>query len=208
MEIRKKYISKYLHDIAMEQIADDYAKKGYEISRKEVLGKYQADLIARKGEEQIVIEIKSGRMTPDSKKNMIGLADYIRGTGGYKFLVVIPSQPKEKKLEVNNIVGLVTDYVHSRASNVSGATPEQIKKITDIDIDEMTISGRSILIKGRGVATVDLQFNVGESPESSMNETTDNFPLEFEMTLENDRGNQLKITDVAKFNINTSDYYE
>jgi len=100
MEISKKYFSKYLHDIAVEQIADDYTNKGYAVSREVALGEYHADLVAKKGNEQIVIEIKSGKMTADTKSKMTGLANYVRSIGGYKFMVVVASPPKEKGLRL------------------------------------------------------------------------------------------------------------
>ena len=52
MEIKKQYLQKYLHDIAVDQIAEEYQQKGYSITKEEQVGKkYRADLIARKNDE-------------------------------------------------------------------------------------------------------------------------------------------------------------
>jgi Holliday junction resolvase len=211
MEIKKKYLSKYLHDIAIEQIVEDYIQKGYTVNKEEKLGKYRADVIARKGNEQIVIEVKAGKMTPDKKKKLSGIADYIRDLGGYKFLVVIATPPKEKKLEIDNIEQLISNYIlndlPSELDELSSHTrPDDV---TDVDIDEITISENTIFIKGDGVVSVELQFGSdGDNDKGDGLKTYDNFPFEFEMTLEYNDNKELEIIDVDKFEIDTSSYYD
>jgi len=100
MKIKKKYLGKCLHEIAIEQIAEDYRQKGYTVSREEILGTFQADLVVRKDTEQLVIEVKAGKMTPDKKQRIAGIADYVRNLGGYKFLVVVATPPKEKNFKL------------------------------------------------------------------------------------------------------------
>lgn len=210
MEIKKKYLSKYLHDIAIEQIAEDYIQKGYNVNKEESVGKYRADLIARKGDDQIVIEVKSGKMTPDKKRQIAGLADYIRSLGGYTFLVVIATPPKEKKLEIDNLRQLILDEflidMPSKLDELSTHTrPEEV---SDIEIYEIEILGKEILVKGDGVVSVELQFGSdGDQTRDNGLKTYDNFPFEFEITLEYNEKKELEIVDVYKLNIDTSSYY-
>lgn len=208
MEIKKKYLSKYLNDIAIEQIAEDYIKNGYKVSKGEKLGNFRADLIARKASEQIVIEVKSGKMSLDRKKELAGLADYINHLGGYKFIVVVATPPKEKKLEINGIEQLISNYVHNELPDEldelsSNTIPDEV---ADIDIDEITVSGNSIFVKGGGVVTVELQFG-SEKDNNEGFKTYDNFPFDFDMTLEYNSNNKLEIKKVNKFKIDTSSYY-
>ena len=207
MEIKKKYLSKYLHDIAIEQIAEDYQKNGYKVSKEEKLGNFRADLVARKGGEQIVIEVKSGKMSSDRKKELAGLADYINTLGGYKFIVVVATPPKEKKLEIDGIEQLISNYVHdelpSELDELSSNTLPN--EVADIDIDEITVSGNLIFVKGDGVVTVELQFDSDKDNDSFKN--YDNFPFDFDMTLVYNSNNELKIERVNEFKIDTSSYY-
>lgn len=211
MEIRKKYLGKYLHDIAIEQIAEDYIQKGYTVSKEEKLGKFEADLIARKDNEQIVVEIKAGKMTPDKKRQIAGIADYVRNLGGYKFLVVVATPPKEKKLEIDDIDTLINNYIHSDLPSELDAlsthtTPDEVY---DIDIDEIKISGESILVKGDGVISVELQFGSdGDQDKGDGFKNYDKFPFEFEIILEYNLMRQLEITEIHKLYIDTSSYYD
>ena len=211
MEIQKKFLSKYLHDIAIEQIAEDYVQKGYIVNKEERLGKYRADLVARKEKEQIVIEVKAGKMTPERKRKLSGLADYIRTLEGYKFLVIIATPPKKKKLEIDIIEQLISNYIHndlpSELDELSSHTrPDEI---TDVDIDEIRISGDAIFIKGDGVVSVELQFGSdGDQDKGDGLKTYDNFPFEFAMTLEYNNNKELEIVEVNKLVIDTSSYYD
>lgn len=212
MEIKRKYfLGKYLHDSAIEQIAEDYIQKGYQISREEKLGKYRADLIARKGNESIVIEVKAGKLTPDRRKQIANLADYINSLGGYKFRIVIATPPKEKKLEIEELEVLLTHYIlndlPSELDELSSHT--RLGEIYDIDIDEINISGENIFVKGDGVVSVELQFGSdSDQDKGDGHKTYDNFPFDFEITLGYNSRKELEITEIDKFEVDTSSYYD
>lgn len=211
MEIKKKYLVKYLHDIAIEQIAEDYIQKGYQVSKEERLGKFQADLVARKGEDQIVIEVKAGKMTPDRKLKIAGIADYIRSLGNYKFLVVVATPPKEKKLEIDDIETLITNYIYSDSPSELDelSTHTRLAEVFDIDIDEIKISGENIFVKGDGVVSVELQFGSdGDQEKGDGFKSYDNFPFDFEITLAYNSKKELEIIKVDKFDVDTSSYYD
>ncbi len=211
MEIKKKYLTKHLHDIAIEQIAEDYIQKGYSVEKETKLGEFQADLVVKKEDEQIVIEVKTGKLTPKRRKNISGLADYIRNLGGYKFKVVIATQPKEKILEIDGIETLLTNYVLYEFPDELDelSTHTRPDEVTDVDIDEMKISGTSIFVKGDGVISVELQFGSdGDQDKGDGFKTYDNFPFEFQITLEYNTENELEITEVDKIEVDTSSYYD
>jgi Holliday junction resolvase len=211
MEIRKKYLGKYLHDIAIEQIAEDYIQKGYTVNKEERLGKFEADLIARKGNEQIVIEVKAGKMTPDKKKQIAGIADYISSLGGYKFLVVVATPPKEKKLEIEEIETLITNYIHSDLPSELDelSTHTRPDEVYDVDIDEIKISGENIFVKGAGVISVELQFGSDSDQDKGDGlKNYDKFPFDFEITIRYNSLKEMEITEVDKLNVDTSSYYD
>ena len=212
MEIKKRFLQKYLHDIAIEQLAEEYQEKGYLISKEEQLGeKYRADLIARKGNETIVVEVKSGRMSPERKQKITDLANYIREQGNYKFLVVIATPPKEKKLEIVDIESLLTEnMIEDFPSELDElSTHTRLKEITDVDIDEISIDGSSIFVSGDGVVSVELQFGSdGDQNTEDGIKNHDSFPFDFEITLEYNTEHKLKIVDVDKLKIDTSSYYD
>ncbi len=207
MEIKKKYLTKYLHDIAIEQIADDYIQMGYNVNKEASIGNYQADILARKGNENIVIEVKSGKMTLDRKKQIAGLANYVHSLGGYKFLVVVATSPKEKKLKIDNIEQLITDYLHkSKSEAISGLAFDcRPDSVIDVDLDEMRLSGNLIEVIGSGVVSVEQQiFSDGNNGIGEIMKTLDNFPFDFEMKLRKNDDNAMEIVEVNKLNIDMS----
>ncbi len=209
MEIKKRYLEKYLHDIAIEQIAEEYQQKGYKISKEEQLGSYRADLIARKGNETIVIEIKSGRMTPERKLQISELANYVRNHSNYKFLIVIATPPKDKKLEISDIKDLLAKKINIDFPSILDelSTHSRLEEVTDINIDEIIINRNTIFVSGDGAVSLELQFgSFNDQNHDNGIKNYDSFPFEFEITLEYNSENKLQITKVDKLEFDTSSY--
>lgn len=211
MEIKKQYLQKYLHRIAIEQIIDEYKEKGFEVFEEEKIGKFQADIVARKDEETIVIEVKSGKMTPQKKEAIIGIGNYVRSQGNYKFLVVIANPPKEKKLEIMDIESLLfqtmINDLPDELDELSSHT--LIDDISDVDIDEIEINKNSIYVTGNGVVDVELQMGSdGDARRGDAFNTNESFPFDFDITLEYNSKQELQITEVNNLNVDTSAFYE
>lgn len=186
MEIKKKYLEKYLHDIAIEQLVDEYEEMGYKVSKNENIGIYQADIIARKDKDIFVIEIKSGKMTPEKKNRIQKLANYIQNKGEYKFLLVIASPPKEKSLEILEIENLFEESFNldlpSELDSLS--THSRVSSVSDVDIDEIKIENENINVKGSGVVSIDLQFGSdGDNLRADGYLSEESFPFNFDITL-------------------------
>jgi Holliday junction resolvase len=211
MEIKKYYLQKYLHSIALEQIVEEYEQKGYKVSKEERFGNYRADITARKENETIVIEIKSGKMTTEKKEAIKGIGNFVRDQPNFKFLVVIATPPKEKKLEIGEIEELLTQFMQvdlpSELDELS--THTRLEEVTDVDIDEINIEGKSIFVKGGGVVNVELQFGSdGDQSRQDGFKTNENFPFNYEITLGYNENNELQITDIGKLEVDTSSFDE
>ncbi len=180
---------------------------GYNVNKEASIGNFQADILARKGNENIVIEVKSWKMTLDRKKQIAGLANYIHSLGGYKFLVVVATSPKEKKLKIDNIEQLITDYLHKSKSEAIGGLAIDCRpdSVIDVDLDEMRLSGNLIEVKGSGVVSVEQQIpSDGNNGIGEKMKTQDNFSFEFEMKLRKNDANAMEIVEVNKLNIDMS----
>ena len=211
MEIKKKHLTKYLHDLAIEQIAEDYRSLGYTVRQEEKLGKFQADLVVSKGNENIVIEVKAGKLDSGRKEQLARLADYVKSLGNYKFQVVVATPPKDKIIEVESIEPLLNDYVLNNFPDEldelsTHTTPDEI---TDVDVDEIKIAKNSIEIKGTGVISVEIQFGSdGDFNRGDGWKGSDNFPFEFDLELNYNEKSELQISEVFYFKVDTSSYYE
>lgn len=210
MEINKKYLQKYLHSIAIDQISDDYISKGYKVSLEEQIGKYRADIVARKKAETIVIEIKSGKMTPEKKRAIIEIGNYVRAQENYKFVVAIATPPKEKKLEIEGIEDMLLNCFSQELPEelIEISTHIFIDGITDIDLNEIAIKDHSIFIQGDGVINVEMQYGSNSDQRSGDGfESSDSFPFKFKLILKYE-SDKLVIDEIDKINIDTSSFYE
>ncbi|AQG78868.1 hypothetical protein [Spirosoma montaniterrae] len=209
MEIRQQYLQRYLHDIAIDQLVADYQTKGYLVAKEEKIGNHKADLVARKGDEVIVVEVKTGRMTPKKREQIVALGDYVRSHDNYKFMVVVALPPKRKKIDVPNIDHLLFDYLVHRASmpdelnRLSSNT--RITGVEEATIDELTVSEEnSIMAKGSGVVEVELQHGSGNDKTT----ITDAFPLTFDVVLKYNEHQELFLANAKSIEIDTASFYE
>ena len=98
MEIKKKYLEKYLFDIAKDQLVDEYRKQGYHVSEQKKIGDFEPDLIFSKDKEVIVVEIKAGTLSPKKKEILAQLSNYVRNLQDAKFHVALVTPPKYRIL--------------------------------------------------------------------------------------------------------------
>ena len=131
---------------------------------------------------------------------------------------------KFKKLDgkVDNFYPIYSDY-KEQAGAATGhyfhqdlpseldslSTHTRPDEVSDIDIDEINISSKSIFIKGNGVVSVEMQFGSDSDQNNDDGfKINDNFPFDFALTLGYNDENKLEIVDVQKVEIDTSSYYE
>lgn len=110
---------KNLESRKVKEIAKEYMEKGYEViiepypnNLPDFLKIYRPDILASKGNERIVIEVKS-RMTISKSEYLIELANRIEKNEGWKFELVL-TNPKKKKIEYQTIsIKTIKDKLNS-----------------------------------------------------------------------------------------------
>jgi Holliday junction resolvase len=210
MEIKRKYLQKYLHSIATEQLVAEYREKEYVVSTDEKIGKYEADIVARKGQETIVIEIKVGRLTQQKKESIAGIADYVKAQGNYKFLIVVATAPKEKKIEVSDIEQILSDYFFNEMPEELDelSTHTRLEDVADVEIDEILIDGKEIFVKGSGVFNIEIQFGSDSDQNNDLGyKSNDTIPFEFDIVVEFNDNGELEVIEVNDLIVDTSSYH-
>lgn len=210
MNLNKKYTMKYLHDATIAQLADEYKAKGYEVRTEEKIGDYRADLVVRKDNEQLVIEVKTGKMSPTRRNELAGLTDYLNEIGGYKFHLVIANGPKEKEIHFEGIEEVLTKYVFTEPPHELDelSTHTRPDEIVRVQIDKISIKRSAINVVGIGVIGVELQFGSdGDQDKGDGFKTNDNFPFDFDIDLEY-FDSKWSLSSVNHFQVDTSSYYE
>ncbi|WP_020603383.1 hypothetical protein [Spirosoma spitsbergense] len=207
MEIRQQYLQRYLHDIAIDQLMADYEAKGYTVLKEEKVGKYKADLVAKKEDEVVVVEVKTGRMTPQKRQQVADIGDYVRTHKNYKFLVVLATPPKPKKIDIPNLDLLLFHYLLNHLPDSLNALSPQtrITDVVDTAANEVTV-GRdgSMVVKGMGTVEVQLQYGSGDDESISH----DAFPFDFDIVLKYNQKQELIIEDTHTIDVDISSFYE
>lgn len=92
MKIRQEIVEKHWLNAAIDEAASTYAAQGYAISRDTVIGTVPADLVARKGEELVVVEFKLGNWLPKRTEAVRQLRNEVvhRLGGKFKLALVRP----------------------------------------------------------------------------------------------------------------------
>jgi len=207
VKFKSEYLTKYLHDTAILQVADDYKEKGYSVSFEENIGEVKADIVARKDEEVIVIEVKAGKLTSHKKAQISKLSSYIKKQGNHKFLVVFVNPPKEKKLQIDNFEELLLEKIRKEI-------PQELQKLSYdiefinfgyINFDDIMIQNKQILTKGEGLLNVNLKYD-GEKNDGFVLE--DSYPFNFNISLKYNNDTELEIVEIINLDVDTTSFYE
>lgn len=211
MEISKQLIYKNLHFLAIEQIAEEYETKGYLIEKEKQIGKFHADLLATKGEEKIVFEVKAGILTPERKEQLAKLADYVNSLGNYKFKVVVAREPKEKNVEIVGFETLLFEFlIYDMPSELDElSTHTSIEMVYDIEIHDLIIhNDNEINVIGQGTVEVQLQYGSdGDQHRGDGHIQSETFPFDFDLYLNYDSNQKLTIRD-GSIDVDTDSFYE
>lgn len=206
MNIRPEIVAQHLHDMVISQLSFDYAKKGYKIQKEEKMGDYTMDLVARKGDECIVFDIKSlnKKMTLKEKAKFKKIHTYIK-SHGYELHVVFARPPQKKEIEIWDIKNVLLAYLThtsfpSELDSLSSNT--SIEEITDIEIEKLQVAKNGhIQVQGSGSIGVELQYG----PESDGYTTHDSFPFNFDIIIKSTE-NGFEVEKKRNLKIDTSSF--
>jgi hypothetical protein len=158
--IRQKILEKHLAEAAVEQLADDYARRGFEVEKDVPMAGTSADLVARKGDEVVVFEVKSGEWTPEKRAAARRLRDHAVQEERARFVLVLAPQGREKLLEIDGIEEILADLVtaqcQSKLAELSSHT--RVVGVTDVDLRSILAGPESIEVSGTGSVGLELQF--------------------------------------------------
>jgi len=203
MKISENILMKHLAEATIEQVANDYQKKGYEVSRKDRLDNIRADLVARKDGELIVFEFKSIKIWgKDRIEEIKQLRNYVVREHGTGFKIVLVHSLGETSIEVDNLDQIIFDLVNSTPTLYEElATHTEINDISDIELSKVVIRKNEVELLGAAVVNLILQY--GSDSDKGLR-SDQSFVLNFHILF--DWGFEVK--EIIKFNLDTSDYYD
>jgi Holliday junction resolvase len=205
MEIRQEILEKHLAEAAIEQLADDYARQGFEVERGVQIGGDIADLVARRGGEILVFEVKTGRWTPEKRETARRLRDHAVQEQGARFVLVLAPPPRDKSLEIEGIEevlqNLIEKHDQSELSDVSSHT--RVAGVTDVDLTSIVAGAEWIEVTGSGSVELELQFGSDSDLERDQGFTShEAIPFAFHVLLDGD----LKPKQVLSLELDLDDF--
>lgn len=204
MEIRQEILEKHLAEAAIEQLADDYARQGFEVERGVQIGGATADLVARKGGEVLVFEVKTGQWTPEKRETTRRLRDHAVQEQGARFILVLAPRPRDKSLEIEGIEEILQDLIaeHYQSEFSELSTHTRVAGVTDVDLSSIVAGAEWIEVTGSGSVELELQFGSDSDLDHDQGLTSqENVPFTFHILLDGD----LKPKQVLSLALDLSD---
>lgn len=206
MQIRQEIAEKYWLGAAIEEAARNYASQGYEVTKDAHIGDMRADLLARKGEEIIVVEFKLGNWSKDRNDHVRRIRNEVVHRLGGKFNLVVVTPPKEKSIEIEGIEDILYNIFLEDVRELDElSTHTHVEEVSDITLNSVDVEQNRIRVAGIGTVSVELNWGSNSDRERGDGASTvDSFPFEFVIALDND----LHLLAVEHMRVDTSDFYE
>ena len=202
-------LSRYLEEAKIEELRDIWAAKGYNISRAESFAdNLTADFVARRGEETIIIEVKTATSLVQARETVRQLARWAAEKPNTSFHLVIANPPRHKSIEIEGLDDTLSNYLINKKlpSELDElSTHTLVESINDIEIQDIQIQPGEIRALGSGIVQVRLQYGSdGDLRGDEGLATYDAFPFKFDLTLDAN----LKPLEINHLEIDTSSFYE
>ena len=198
MEVEDKYIKRYWYHIVEDQVYDDYTARGYHVERQFLLGdnNFRADLYATKDDERIIIEIT---ISKKSRYEFIHLLSKAHELGARLEVVSANYKPFSSSIHFDGFEQLFSDYLNDVNPSEFGefATHNRVDEIEDMEIEEISIDGEEVELKGRCNVELQTWFD-HDDPEY-----TYLVPCRFDVSCELEDG-KWKIVDDKRLSFDTS----
>lgn len=200
MEIEKRFLLKHYEQAALDQLSFEYSQQGYEVLREHRIDNYQFDLVAKKDDEIIVFEIKTGVWVADRREEVQQLRNFAVHKLKAKFKLVLVNLPNEPEIEIEGLEAVFPDLLAGHFINDFSrlATHFWIDEVNDIQFDKLFIRKTEYEIKGNGTVIVGLQYGSdGDYKEDDGLRWTESFHFSFHLLL----NEKLDIKEVYELDI-------
>ncbi len=187
MKLSKEYVSRYMPEMILDQVSEDYEQKGYYVERDFKLEEnIKVDLVARKNDEVILVEVKAANR-PISKIYIERLNAYVKSHPGYKLVIAVASPPERKKIEIENIDDIIFRYLIANPPSELSEHANHISfnYVSEVEISDLKVSSNDeISVSGAAMVGVHLQYgSESDVRNDDGQEADDNFEIKFHLAL-------------------------
>lgn len=207
MKPLRNYLMEAYEKTTIDQIAEEYRSKGYEVKKDVRVGDYRIDLSAEKDGQTIYVEVKTHTETPDARHRIRKITEYFKNIPNAKFILAIARYQEPIKIEFVGIDEALFQYfILELPSDLDGlSTHTRPQDVTGVSISELTITDGKLNVTCKGSIGVNLQY--GSDSETEIDDTMYmSFPFKFKGTIEYD-GKDYGVSKCDEIEVDTDAFY-
>jgi REase_AHJR-like len=200
MELKQRFFEEYALKAAVDQMAEEYRAKGYEVEKEAHLGTARADLIARHGEDLLIFEFKGYEADPDKGVALKQLRNYVGHHPNARLKLVLVKPPQHTTVQIDGLQRILYDLCSDpeRVRGLSQVAPNwRLDEINDVALEDVQITSVGVEVKGSATALYTLQLAMDDSTE-----LTYPFPVAFHLALDP----RLEMGAVQSFSVDVADF--
>lgn len=217
----------YLEAAKIEEVASRLRGEGYEVTISPTGRDEDYDIVARKGDKKLAVEVKVNSQLRDSAALIKTLRRRSIEHGYDEFRLVVVSPPREVKVSIEKLEEELFKYMEQNLPSVLAGHPSQtfgelgvpdvneirLVGIGEIDIDSIDITTDGVQVVGNGVAEIEVDYwEIQEGPfwsagfppqdDRSLTRWKTALPFAFDVILNHD----LTISQAQKIAVDTSSF--
>ncbi|CAO3440204.1 hypothetical protein [Azospirillum endophyticum] len=197
MKVSREHIDEVWQEATIRQVLDNLVEEGYSVGKNEEYDGIRADIVARRGEETRIFEIKmSGRPDPAAVHDISKLRKAAARNGAQLHLIIV-RPPVSADVEFDGLEDILEEAVGREQPDGMEDLPSEsrIETITDAVVRKVHVQSGEINVEGEAVAHVEI---IDEGETFMM----DSLPLEFSITT----GANGELKNVTRIALDTSSW--
>ena len=201
-------LTRYLEEAKIEELAADWEARGYKVTRRARLGDVEADLVAERGDERIIVEVVTGGTLARNRERTQALSQWVAQHPNTSFRMVAANPPRSRRIRVKDLSDIILDHLIS-----SDTLPEldvlashvAVDAVDGVEVLLVEIESGEIRIAGEAFVGVRLQY--GSDADVSSDDglvSEESFPMDFDVVVDC----ELHLLRVNSLRVDTSSFYE
>jgi hypothetical protein len=177
-------IGRYLESARIDQLASDLKQKGYAVQMECQSGDVRYDLVASRGQERIVFEVRALSQMTGSSRQIQELRKRAFDEGFTEFRLVVVAPPHETSVFIPGLNRILADYMRDCVPQplLDVASNVRIMNVSNLGVDAINVTTEGTDVSGKGVVEVALEYGGSRDSETGV----DDFPFRFHMLLDHD----------------------
>jgi hypothetical protein len=207
MQIRDNYLAKYYEKATIDQLADEYKQKGYNVQRDVKVDKFRVDLMAEKDGHFVYIEVVRKIMDREARRRVESMEVYFRNLPNSCLIIVPLRYSNDKQIEFNGLNEILFEYFIDDFPDELDelSTHTKLQVVDSVVIDSIKVYGCDIILKCSGQVGVEVQYGSDlEQEESQLSSMSYPFIFGGTVTWKDDK---YVVTEVDYLRIDTGEYY-